>query len=366
MDRASSVSRDGPGLAPLHWTAIAADRLRARILSYSLRLPFIRGLFHDRPRRLAAIFLVAFPFNLALAVFVPLWALLLGPILFGIPHLVASSAYVSRCAARSAVAPPNAAALAGALFLAIALSRVWADAHGFDRLAALPNWIELAGSCLAWLWLSYLAKPNPVELLTGGLLLGGLAASSIATPFWTLGVLVLAHNGVAFIYWTRRARTTADRHTAIFSLSLFCLGTAAILAGLFDSAANAVASDLSGGSFNVTAIGQSILPGTEDSTWWTRAVMAYAFGQSQHYIVWLKALPEQDLPHQHPIGFSKSARLFERRNGRILLYAAAYGAGALFVYAAYAGLQEARTLYLAVAVFHGYFEIAGLAFIRKA
>jgi hypothetical protein len=365
MQRLPAEPCEGQALALVYWLAIVADRLRGRILGYTLRFSLIRSLFYNRSARLAVIFLAAFPLNLALAVFLPMWTLLLGPLLLGIPHLVASSAYVSRCAARRDVAGPSVATLAGGCFLAVALIRSWANANGYDTLGMLPNWVELAAAGLCFLWLANLATPSATELLTGLSLLGGLVLSSIAFPFWTLGILVLAHNGVAFVYWLRRARSNLDRQAAIFASGLFCLGTAAILAGLFDGVARSAGASLSASGFDVATIGQSIFPGA-DSVWWPRAVMAYAFGQSQHYIVWLKALPEQDLPRQHPIGFSKSARLFKLGAGRLLLFAAAYGVGALFAYACWAGLHEARALYLAGAIFHGYFEIAGLAFIRKA
>ena len=183
-----------------------------------------------------------------------------------------------------------------------------------------------------------------------------LLAASFAAPEETLGVLVLAHNFVGFVYWIRRAPTPEDRRCRGVS-GLSRAGNGGDPCRRLDTIVAQRTQDIFAGALSEGDIGQAIFPNTERALLWGRAVSAFAFGQSLHYFVWLRAIPEQELPHGHPIGFSKSIRFIERDAGPLVLYAAAYALAGLFVYALVRGWPEARLLYLTAAAFHGYFEM---------
>jgi hypothetical protein len=258
------------------------------------------------------------------------------------------------------------AARAGAVFVAVAAIQLWIGEAVPPVLERLPNGIELAaalmtGGCLAWV-----SGAGLLRAATLAAILSLLLAASFAAPEETLGVLVLAHNFVGFVYWIRRAPTPEDRRVAVACLAFLALVTVAILAGAFDTIVARRTRDIFAGALSEGDIGQAIFPNAERAILWGRAVSAFAFGQSLHYFVWLRAIPEQELPHGHPIGFSKSIRFIERDAGPLVLYAAAYVLAGLFAYALFRGWPEARLLYLTAAAFHGYFEIAGLALVRKA
>ncbi len=318
--------------------ATGIDRLRGRILAVTLRVPLLDRIFRSRAKRLSVVFAASLLVALGLALTAPLWMLLIVPLILGVPHLVASLNFVLRLTAgrmedRGGALP----AKVGACFVAVAAVRLWVPSQGI--LENVPNGVEIVAA---------------------------LAAGSLAAPAETLGALVLAHNFVGFAYWIARAPTAQDRQVALAALALFTAATAAILAGAFDRVLAQRTADILGGGMSDFDTGQTILPGTERDILLRRAVSAFALGQSLHYFVWLRAIPEQELPHQHPIGFSKSLRFIELNPGRLVLYSAAYGVAALFAYAFIYGWLEARLLYLSTAAFHGYFEIAGLALLRRA
>jgi hypothetical protein len=357
----------GAAGVPVRALAIRIDRVRAKILAAMLRVALFDRIFRSRTKRLAAVFSLSLAAALSLALTFPLWVLLIGPLVLGIPHLVASLSFVPRLTTlKGEGLGGSKAAQIGAFFVAVAATRLWGGMPGPWIIESFPNAAEMAAGLFAAGWLAWMSSAGLARSAASAAILSALAATSMAAPAETLGGLVLAHNFVGFLYWIARAPEPEDRRLAFAALTLFALATAAILAGAFDAVIQGRALNIAAGALSDWDIGQAIFPGTEREIYWSRAVSAFALGQSLHYFVWLRAIPEQELPHGHPIGFSKSLRLLERDIGPLVLYGAAYGLAGLFAYAFLGGWPEARLLYLTAAAFHGYFEIAGLAFVRRA
>ena len=92
--------------------------------------------------------------------------------------------------------------------------------------------------------------------------------------------------------------------------------------------------------------------------------MAYAFGQSLHYFVWLRAIPDQYLYRSVPVTFRQSLGLFRRDFSKLggTMILVTVSAGVLVGLAALllAAGETARLIYLSVASWHGYLEITGL------
>jgi hypothetical protein len=290
--------------------------------------------------------------NLAFAVFFPLWALLLGPLLLGVPHLLATVRYVPRLPSRRFLTS------IGSAFVLIALVRIaigdgeWMRHHpgGLETLLAVA-------AALTWASRGYF---NGVRAVPALLAILALTVASFTRPLETIGFLILAHNFVAFFYWIKHASSGRDRAVAYGALAAFSALTAMIFAGVFDAWIPSHAFEILGGALSADTIGSQILPWSADAAVWTRAVCAYAFGQGVHYFVWMKAIPEQDLKFEHSLSFRGSWRQLRHSFGGYVLSAAAVLSIGLLVYAAFTGWPEARLLYFSLAAFHGYFEIAGL------
>lgn len=75
---------------------IFLDLIRIKILQISMKYSIFKKIFEYRPYRLFAFFMFSFSFNIILAFNAPLWALLFGPLILGVPHLISSVRYLPR------------------------------------------------------------------------------------------------------------------------------------------------------------------------------------------------------------------------------------------------------------------------------
>ncbi|MBC7457552.1 MAG: hypothetical protein H7235_04695, partial [Bdellovibrionaceae bacterium] len=268
-------------------------------------------------------------FNFVLALSIPLWVLLIGPVLLGIPHLISSTRYIPKLTNINLLSVP----LVGSFFVLVALIRLWIGVHDV-------NIIELGAGFFLLCLVGFLCKESKLRMISSLSLLSGLFASSLVYPLETLGFLVLAHNFVAFFFWIVRTNSKSDRTTAVVSLLLFILLTLTILTGFFDAFISSRLFEIFNG-FNDASIGAQIFP-KADMTLWSRAVSAYALGQGIHYFVWLKAIPEQELSYQHTTSFSYSFKLLKSDMGNRIVYFSGLILIGLVTFALFRNFIEAR------------------------
>jgi hypothetical protein len=310
-----------------------ADALRARL--YRLLAPWAGPLFADRSRRVAWIgaIQVALAFLLTLAA--PLWMLALGPILFGVPHLVSDARYL---VVRPGLHRRTALALlCGAPLLATCLGA----GPAVGLLALLPAILGARGS-----WL----RKGPMLGVWAGL-------SGLALGFGALFQLAFAHLhnvvAVALWWWAWRAR-----HARAWAVPLLAAaGTVALLSGAAEpvlTALGAWTASWTGTSF--TQHVEALAPGAPPALA-LRLVLTFAFLQSVHYGIWLRLIPEDDRPRAAPRPWRATWRALVDDFGTVplaIFVALAFGIAAWAV----VDLTQARLGYLRLAVFHGYLELA--------
>lgn len=329
----------------------SVDTFRSFLLKKTLKVYLFRQIYTTRAYRLMFFFMISLIFNFAVALSIPLWVLLVGPVILGIPHLISSTRYIPQLTNLNLLSIP----LIGSFFVLIGMIRLWFGAPDFNSLE-LGTGLFLIGL------VGFYYKESKVRIISSLLLLGGLLVASLKYPLETLGFLVLAHNFVAFFFWIARAKSKSDKTTAIASLLLFSSLTLALLTGLFDAFISNRIFEIFNG-FNDASIGAQIFPHA-DMTLWSRAVSAYALGQGIHYFVWLKAIPEQELPYQHTTNFSYSFKLLKSDMGNRIVYFSGLMLIGLMTFALLKNFTEARIIYVSLAAFHGYFEIMALPFVK--
>ena len=208
----------------------------------------------------------------------------------------------------------------------------------------------------AWLY-----RKSRWRLALGLVVVGPFAFGLWASPVLTAGLLALAHNVVGFVYWVALARSPRDRRYALASLGVFLAVSALILAGAFAPLYPLLATgshlDFAGLSFH--AIGSLVLPWAEGDTL-LYATAAFAFGQSTHYYVWLKAIPDQGHDNAIPTSFRQSLRLLRADFGPTATQVLIWAVVASFGVWLFLNFQQARVLYFVLAGFHGLVELAGL------
>jgi hypothetical protein len=353
--------------AVMHSLTEFADQLRSSALRLTLSSEWLRATFRDRALRLLFLFLMALTVYLPLSIFFPLWVLIVGPILWGLPHIFASIRYIHRTASdrgeeKQARAPVF--RFVTGIWGAVTIFRILTDMDylSIPFLPAGSELPEVASMIVAFLGCAYLYRKRPRRIAVGLLWVAPLVLASWAAPLWMAGAMVLLHNVVAFVYWYFAARSRREKRVAAFAFGLFLAANALIFAGCFDWLYSwyLPAAAVPKAQLDYSQLGKFIAPWSDNNEVWFHCVVAYALGQALHYFVWLKAIPDQHHHSEVPTSFRQSYRLFVSDFGPALALRIVVICGAALATWAFLSLPMARTLYFAAAACHGYLEIAGL------
>jgi hypothetical protein len=270
-----------------------------------------------------------------LALGLPWWLLALGPVVYGVPHVVADLRY---------------------LVIRPGLHRrriVWVVA-GVPLAAAGSGWCSVpcgmaAAAGVAWVSSGPGWRKVVVTAVAAGFGVAALHAGDIS-----LVVFAHAHNLVAvLLWWSWRPR--AGGAEGIVPVVFGVLGAAILLGGLEPWGVEAAWAPPGLGA----ATHDWLAPGVGEP-WCTRWVVTYAFAQAVHYGIWLRLVPEEDRPQPTPRGFAASWRALVADLGPGLTW------GAVLLGLAFAGwavvdLAASRATYFRMAAFHGYLELAAAA-----
>ncbi|HVO31326.1 MAG TPA: hypothetical protein VMV18_11335 [bacterium] len=325
----------------------AADRVRARAWRATTRTRAGRRLLGDRDLRLSLLALGHLLTALALATVAPLPALLLGPILFGVPHIVSDVRYLLLNRERPVDRTTILLVLTPLALLPIA--RATAGMIGVDG-APLELALGLAAILLA------IARA-PLAPLARAIVLAALVTAGVALLPRAVGVLVIVaqvHNAVALVAWLAFWRTGTLRKAAL--AAFFTVAAAAILEGAFDPLL------ASGGAFaglTFQSLADTFAPGM-DGRIVARLVALFAFGQASHYAIWLRLMPQTMATGPAPLSFRRGLARLARDLG-LPGFAAAIALTLAVPAAALFSPVFARDAYLFAALFHGWMELAILA-----
>ena len=263
----------------------------------------------------------------------PMWMLALGPIVLGVPHLLADLRY---CAVRPAWHRQPAMWIGvGVPLLAVAITGL--PAVGFAAVA---------GACAAS------SGPRARRMIVLAISVAAAIACIWAGPRATL-LLVHLHNFIAVLLWWRwRPGPTKLR---ALPLAAFILGSLLIALGAFDQGIGTLARIGPLGS-DLELHMNSLAPGL-DGTLGLRVVLLFCFAQSVHYVIWLRLVPEDDRDRPTPRSFAASWHALVDELGVLLPCAAIVLALGLAAWAL-ADLSAARIGYLRAAEFHVFLELA--------
>lgn len=296
--------------------------------------PWFGSLYADRERRVQwmAVFSIATSF--AFTIVAPLWLLALGPVLLGVPHLVADARYL--------VIQPG-LHKRGVLVWLAAIPLV---ALGFGA----PPFIGL----LSIVPLVLVAKASAGRKVVALMIWAALTVVALLweTPF--LLTFLHLHNVIALVWWwtwqPRARRSWFIPALTVAALAFLLLGGAEPVLSYFN-AWNAPGSRTSFGEY-VNANAPGLAP-----TLALRLILTFAFLQSLHYAVWLRLVPEDARVRPAPRPFRESWNALVRDFGLPALAFCIVLALFIAVWGAF-DLSAARYGYLRLAAFHGYLELA--------
>lgn len=276
--------------------------------------------------------------SLLLTVVAPFWLLALGPIVWGVPHvlsdfryLVLRPGYHRRLGLALGVGVPL--AIAGTGWHSVECGLVAAAMAALLAQGAVWKKALLLGIAALLFWLS--------------VRVGDLAQL----------VFAHAHNFIALALWWSWG--PAGKALRLVVPLLFFLAGGVIWSGMLEPSTGAISWAPPG--LDAWYHLGSLAPGMEEP-WALRLVLLFAFAQAVHYGIWLRLVPEEDRPQPTPRTFAASFRALERDFGPLLLWASLFLMGGLAVWAI-GDLMAARTGYLRMALFHGYLELAAAALL---
>ncbi len=306
---------------------------------YRLALPWLGPWIRDREVRVGLNGTMVVFSSLAAAVVAPLWTLALGPLVLGVPHLVADLRY---------------------LVMRPALHR----RRGFWVVAGLLGVCAVTAD-LRWGLVAAAVAPLVVRGPRWRRVVAALPAVALLGAGWvawrsTAAAFAHGHNAVAVVLWFGLAAAAAGGRSEglrrgwwatparLSPVLAFAVGVAAVLGGAFDGwLAHAPRHHLA-----------SLAPGVP-APFSTRLVVLFAFAQAVHYGLWLRVVPEEARHRPSPRSWKASLRALRDDMGAPVLLAAVVLTVAIAVWGLF-DLFAARKGYLRLALFHGPMELAVL------
>ncbi len=327
-----------PPVLPARGTAelvfLPADRVRVALL-HALG-PVARRLVRDRELRVALVGALAVGAALLATLLVPWWLLALGPVVLGVPHILADVRYL-------VVRPAFHKRWGFWLLVAAPIAATWSGAG--LRAGALG----VAGAALIARGASWWKRALVVAFAAA------LCAVAWWAPWWTDLCFAHAHNLVALaLWWAWRPHATRWH---LLPLALFVLALALLAAGGLEPLV--YRSDLfwSAPQGLDATVQVPWLASRVPGEWALRLTLSFAFAQSVHYAVWLRMVPEDDRGRDTPRTFAASWRALVADLGRPLLALTTLATLALVAWALF-DVAAARDLYLRTGLFHGHLELA--------
>ncbi len=333
------------------------DALRRGAMAAVLARPRARAWLTRRDARLRALALAGVAFSLGLACVAPAAALVLAPIVLGVPHVASDARYlVLRRGLPAHVVAAVVVGCAAMLGLRVAEGLVENPAPfaGYE-LAAAAAWAALLaalGGAARGAW----RRAGLVAI--AALVVGRLA---LAAPEHARIVLAHGHNLVGVALWAiffRRARGVVLPVALALAAATLVAATGAPL-----RLAHALGTDVALGMSTGDAAA-TLAPGFGAAA--ARGLVAsFVLLQGVHYAAWLGWIPQDDVRGQGTLTFAMTARglLKDFRPFGLVALGLTWAA---VVLGALVSARGARDTYLMLASFHAYLELAMLAYFAAA
>lgn len=328
------------------------DWCRRGWFSWLVRSDFARATLANRDRRIATVACASVLGAALGAVYFPVLLFTLGPILFGVAHVAADVRY---------------------LVLRRKLARWWQNSVwlGCSALVALRVVEELGwlrhveriefGSAAAFIALAALTGLRERGSLRRGLfacaLLAVATSCALSQPKLARYVFLHAHNLIAILAWATLFR--AHKRWLLLPATLIASTAVLLASGAFfrQTLASPFAASFHLHVFTVT----DWLAPFADPRLAIGVTTSYLFLQSVHYSAWLSWIPQQEQPKRGTPTFRMSVRSLFSDLGTAGVATVSVAALAVW-FGACLNLHRTRGLYLSLATFHGYLELALLAY----
>ena len=332
------------------------DQLRIAALRFFMKSQWLRQVFSDRAMRLGFNFLILSGLYLVISLKWSIVLLVLGPLVLGYPHLVASYRFLQKPNQRLGLRLNSAQVFRVFVFLtAVSLGiRFIGPLFSFFPEWPYGSWeILLSVVALGLIKIKLDSVRNTFAVLLMLLIVGSVLKLAWLYPMVFVGFVLIFHNWVGFGHWFLAAKDFENRLVVVLAIILFAAIHIFIFKGFFDPWITFPHFDfLSTRSFE--ASGWVLASWSDDPLIWNRMIVIYTFGLSMHYFIWLFAIPQCLEQKAVPNSFRRSLEQLRNDCGErtsVVLFAVAIGAVGIWIFTAYAG-----PIYFGLAMLHGWLE----------
>jgi hypothetical protein len=329
------------------------ERTRRLALQTAARVDTLRGILTSRERRVTTQALIGASVTAMLTAFAPMVLFTLSPAVLGVPHVVSDIRYLI---VRQRLAHGFVALLVGfcALLFSLRLMEMTSLPSGLFaqvEIGAVAIWLSAAA------FAGYAVSRSRIRLLGTCMVLAPLTIVALAYPVVTRLVFAHLHNVVALVVWALLFKRQAGRRLSLLPLSVVAAFVLFFLSARPHGADHAFGMTLA----DAAAI---VAPGVSGDLGIGLA-STYVFLQGVHYAIWLNFIPQEHIQGESTLTFRMSLRSLVRDLGRpALVVAAVFAVGMLA--ASVMALHQTRAIYLSLATFHGYLELAMLTYFVAA
>jgi hypothetical protein len=330
------------------------DAARRGLIVRAFAVPWLARLLRSRDTRVPLLASIGVITAFALTIVAPGLLFVLGPALLGVLHLASDVRYLvlrQDLPRRWIVAVVGlCAALAAVRVLEIAGVR----AHGLATIEAGLGWgFGITGACMG-LWAAS-DRGAWVRGALAALPLCAVMVLALAHPVEARAALAYAHNVVALVLWF-----VLFRHKRSYALVPLALALAASLA----LASGATLPWLRGDApWTFTFMDETLAAARRFPERTALGLgLSYVFLQAVHYAAWLTWIPQEETRSSATLTYRMSVRAAHRDFGTAGLLLV-LGAAAVVIVLSFVAVHRTRAVYLSIAAFHAYLEIASLAFL---
>lgn len=342
------------------------DLIRARFLKETLQFSFFRHFFHSRSNRVMILFLLATLFYLVTSSFFPLWVLLIGPVIWGIPHLISSLRYSSL--SFDDTAKRKLISFQFCIWAFIFIYRISADVFRQNIfLSEYPLLLESVCLIVSFVYQIHLYQKISAKIITSSLLFSLILVSTYFYPIRTALTALIGHNYLPLIAWYKSCQDNKDLKVFMISSVIYILISILIYFGGADSVYSYIKpqGSISFLNWDYSEVVSPFVSVNFDYQFWFHIVVLYAFSQAMHYFIWMKAIPENYQTQQYPPSFQWSLKKLTSDFGftsiNLILLLTVIGIGFWFFFE----FQTARLVYFSIASYHGFMEISAIPFLKS-
>lgn len=346
------------------------DLLRSKLLKETLKFGLFKSVFMSRSARVMILFLMALVFYFVASSFFPLWVLLIGPVLWGIPHIISSIRY-----SNLSFNEKFRSQLLRFQFFAwsmVFIYRILIDVfHQNLFWATQPLLFEAVTLLISFIYQYYIYRCQNMKVsfkfILSAVLFSIFVTMTYFYPIQTALVALIGHNYLPLIAWYKSCQNKSDIKVFAVSAFLYILFSVFIMTGTFDGFYTlfSPSGHISFLNWDYSEVIGPFINGDMDYKFWFHIVVLYAFSQAIHYFIWMKAIPENYQQQEYPPSFNWSFNRLVNDFGSSSIFALLAISSIGLLMWLFLEFQTARLVYFSIASYHGFMEISAIPFLKS-